>query len=230
MDAPNQDINLNSPNKGLPGNMTDVPVNTPASGDGIGVLSEAETEELRSELAKVEDEIATLRQVLVAKEKHASDIKRKLGLTPFTELKQNLSKSWQDVQASNAYKGASEKVEDLNKTITQSEVYKKTQATLSTAGSKTSSAISSVGSALSKTLGEIKSHPFSQSFSSYSIRHSISMPAMRESPTFKSFEESVGNLKAKVIGNENNSKDGYHTPTASSPTTEEKLSQDNAPF
>ncbi|XP_043566371.1 tpd52 like 2b isoform X3 [Chiloscyllium plagiosum] len=210
MDAPNQDINLNSPNKGLPGNMTDVPVNTPASGDGIGVLSEAETEELRSELAKVEDEIATLRQVLVAKEKHASDIKRKLGLTPFTELKQNLSKSWQDVQASNAYK--------------------KTQATLSTAGSKTSSAISSVGSALSKTLGEIKSHPFSQSFSSYSIRHSISMPAMRESPTFKSFEESVGNLKAKVIGNENNSKDGYHTPTASSPTTEEKLSQDNAPF
>ncbi|XP_048405887.1 tpd52 like 2b isoform X2 [Stegostoma tigrinum] len=201
MDAPDQDINLTSPNKGLPGNMTDVPVDTPASGDGVVVLSEAETEELRSELCKVEDEIATLRQVLVAKEKHASEIKRKLGLTPFTELKQNLSKSWQDVQASNAYK--------------------KTHATLSTAGSKTSSAISSVGSALSKTLGEINS---------YSIRHSISMPAMRESPTFKSFEESVGNLKAKVIGNENNSKAGYHTPTASSPTAEENLSQDNAPF
>ncbi|XP_067904429.1 tumor protein D54-like isoform X7 [Heterodontus francisci] len=120
----------------LPGNMTDVPVDTPASGDGVGVLSEAETEELKSELSKVEDEIATLRQVLVAKEKHASEIKRKLGLTPFSELKQNLSKSWQDVQASNAYK--------------------KTQATLSTAGSKTSNAISSVGSVLSKTLGEIK--------------------------------------------------------------------------
>ncbi|XP_067904426.1 tumor protein D54-like isoform X4 [Heterodontus francisci] len=191
----------------LPGNMTDVPVDTPASGDGVGVLSEAETEELKSELSKVEDEIATLRQVLVAKEKHASEIKRKLGLTPFSELKQNLSKSWQDVQASNAYKGASEKVEDLNKTITQSEVYKKTQATLSTAGSKTSNAISSVGSVLSKTLGEIK-----------------------ESPTFKSFEESVGNLKAKVIGNESNSRDGYHTPTASSPSAEAKLPQDNAPF
>ncbi|XP_078092720.1 tpd52 like 2b isoform X9 [Mustelus asterias] len=136
MDAPNQDINLNSPNKGLPGNMTDVPVDTPASGDGVSMLSEAETEELKSELTKVEDEIATLRQVLVAKERHAAEIKRKLGLTPFTELKQNLSKSWQDVQASNAYK--------------------KTQATLSTAGNKTTSAISSVGSALSRTLGEIK--------------------------------------------------------------------------
>ncbi|XP_072917933.1 tpd52 like 2b isoform X7 [Hemitrygon akajei] len=201
MDAPNQDINLNSPNKGLPENMTDVPVDTPAGGDGLGVLSEVETEELKSELSKVEEEIATLRQVLAAKEKHASEIKRKLGLTPFNELKQNLTKSWQDVQASNAYK--------------------KTQATLSTAGSKTSSAISSVGSVLSRTLGEINS---------YSIRHSISMPAMRESPTFKSFEESVGNLKAKVIGNENNVKDGYHTPSATSPSTEEKLPQDNAPF
>ncbi|XP_032897263.1 tumor protein D54 isoform X7 [Amblyraja radiata] len=210
MDAPSQDINLNSPNKGLPEHMIDVPVDTPAGGDGVGVLSEVETEELKSELIKVEDEIATLRQVLAAKEKHAAEIKRKLGLTTFNELKQNLSKGWQDVQASNAYK--------------------KTSATLSTAGSKTSSAISSVGSVLSRTLGEIKSHPFSQSFSSYSIRHSISMPAMRESPTFKSFEESVGNLKAKVIGNENNAKDGYQSPTATSPTAEEKLPQDSAPF
>ncbi|XP_072097409.1 tpd52 like 2b isoform X2 [Mobula birostris] len=198
---------MDAPNQGLPENMTDVPVDTPAGGDGLGVLSEVETEELKCELSKVEDEIATLRQVLAAKEKHASEIKRKLGLTPFNELKQNLTKSWQDVQASNAYKGTSEKVEDLNKKITQSEVYKKTQATLSTAGSKTSSAISSVGSVLSRTLGEIK-----------------------ESPTFKSFEESVGNLKAKVIGNENNVKDGYHTPSATSPSTEEKLPQDNAPF
>lgn len=52
--------------------------------------------------AQVEDEIATLRQVLAAKEKHAAEIKRKLGLTTFNELKQNLSKGWQDVQASNA--------------------------------------------------------------------------------------------------------------------------------
>ncbi|XP_069739976.1 tpd52 like 2b isoform X2 [Narcine bancroftii] len=221
---------MDAPNQGLPENMTDVPVDTPAGGDGVGVLSEVEAEELKNDLSKVEDEIATLRQVLAAKEKHASEIKRKLGLTPFNELKQNLTKSWQDVQASNAYKGASEKVEDLNMTITQSEVYKKTQATLSTAGTKTSSVISSVGTVLSRTLGEIKSHPFSQSFSSYSIRHSISMPAMRESPTFKSFEESVGNLKAKVIKNENHAKDDYHTPTAPSPSTEEKPPQDNAPF
>ncbi|XP_029779155.1 tumor protein D52 [Suricata suricatta] len=33
-----------------------------------------------------------------------------------------------------------------------------------------------------------------------SIQHSISMPAMRNSPTFKSFEEKVENLKSKVGG------------------------------
>uniref|UniRef100_A0A3Q2ZV69 Tpd52 like 2a n=1 Tax=Kryptolebias marmoratus TaxID=37003 RepID=A0A3Q2ZV69_KRYMA len=51
----------------------------------------------------VEEEINTLRQVLSAKERHASDLKRKLGLSPLNEIKQNLTKSWQDVQTSNAY-------------------------------------------------------------------------------------------------------------------------------
>lgn len=52
---------------------------------------------------QVEEEINTLRQVLSAKEKHATELKRKLGLRPFNELRQNLTKSWQEVQTSNAY-------------------------------------------------------------------------------------------------------------------------------
>lgn len=50
---------------------------------------------------QVEEEINTLRQVLSAKERHASELKRKLGLNPLTEFKQNISKSWQEVQTSN---------------------------------------------------------------------------------------------------------------------------------
>jgi len=53
-------------------------------------------------LSKVEEEIGTLRQVLAAKERHCGELKRKLGLTPLDGLKQNLSKSWHDVQVSNA--------------------------------------------------------------------------------------------------------------------------------
>ncbi|TRZ02567.1 hypothetical protein DNTS_018276 [Danionella cerebrum] len=65
-------------------------------------LTEEEAEEMQMELIKVEDEIETLRQVLVAKEKHAAELKRRLGISPLSEIKQNISKGWQDVQCSSA--------------------------------------------------------------------------------------------------------------------------------
>ncbi|XP_071205408.1 tumor protein D54-like isoform X7 [Salvelinus alpinus] len=208
------DINLNSPNKGLgPAGGADPLTDVPVEGGAMGVssintlppgLTEEEAEEIRSELVKVEEEISTLRQVLLAKEKHSAELKRKLGLSPLNELKQNLTKGWQDVQTSNAYK--------------------KTQETLSVAGQKTTAAFSTMGTALSRKLGDMRALPFSNSFSSnYSIRHSISMPAMRNSPTFKSFEDKVGNMKYKVVGARGNG-EAVQSPTDTNPV------QDNAPF
>ncbi|NXW62006.1 TPD54 protein, partial [Eurystomus gularis] len=214
------DINLNSPNKGLLSDaMTDVPVDSAASARTSAPegLTLAEEEELRSELAKVEEEIGTLRQVLAAKERHCGELKRKLGLTPLDGLKQNLSKSWHDVQVSNAYVKTSEKLGEWNDKVTQSDFYKKTQETLSQAGQKTSAALSNVGSVISRKLGDM---------SSYSIRHSISMPAMRNSATFKSFEDRVGTIKSRVVGSRENSTEGLHSPSGAG----DKPPQDNAPF
>ncbi|XP_023996849.1 tumor protein D54 isoform X6 [Salvelinus sp. IW2-2015] len=202
MDPVGQDINLNSPNKGLgPAGGVDSLTGVSVEGGAMGVaavntlppgLTEEEAEELYSELTKVEEEISTLRQVLLAKEKHSADLKRKLGLSPLNELKQNLTKGWQDVQTSNAYLTASATLDD----IAQSEAYKKTSETLSVAGQKTTAALSTMGTALSRKLGDMRALPFSNSFgSNYSIRQSISMPTMRNSPTFKSFEDKVGNIK-----------------------------------
>ncbi|XP_041433735.1 tumor protein D52-like 2 S homeolog isoform X4 [Xenopus laevis] len=204
MEPSGQDINLNSPNKGLLTDyVADVPVAptgglVPADAAGMAVLpeglTEAEAEELRSELLKVEEEINTLRQVLAAKERHSTELKRKLGQTPLNQLKMNLSKSLQEVQMSNAYK--------------------KTHETLSQAGQKTSAALSNVGTAITRRLGDM---------SSYSIRHSISMPAMRNSPTFKSFEERVGSLKSRVsLGGGESDSSNLHSP--------DNKSQDSAPF
>ncbi|KAG8567134.1 hypothetical protein GDO81_013512 [Engystomops pustulosus] len=182
--------------------MTDVPVGpagtrVPADAAGGALpegMTEAEAEELRCELLKVEEEILTLRQVLAAKDRHAAELKRKLGQTPLNQLKLNLSKSLHEVQMSNAYK--------------------KTQETLSTAGQKTTAALSTMGTAISRRLGDM---------SSYSIRHSISMPAMRNSATFKSFEERVVNLKPRVSTNgEENGSQNLHSP--------DNKSQDSAPF
>ncbi|XP_041655775.1 tpd52 like 2b isoform X3 [Cheilinus undulatus] len=226
MDPASQDINLNSPNKGLgvdhSDSLSDVPVEGAVGNSANPLppgLTEEEAEELRIELTKVEEEINTLRQVLSAKERHATELKRKLGLSPLNELRQNLTKSWQDVQTSNAYLSASATLDD----ITRSEAYKKTQETLSQAGQKTSAALTTVGTAISRKLGDMRALPFSNSFSSnYSIRHSISMPAMRNSPTFKSFEDKMGNLKYKVVGPRGNGE--AVTPTDTTPT------QENPPF
>ncbi|KAM4571400.1 tpd52 like 2b isoform 2-T2 [Fundulus diaphanus] len=246
MDPASQDINLNSPNKGLnvdrSDNLADVQVEGAAGSPAHPLppgLTVEEAEELHIELIKVEEEINTLRQVLSAKERHASELKRKLGLSPLNELKQNITKSWQDVQTSQAYVRTSEKLGEWNERVTssdlyqsasatlediaQSEAYKKTQETLSEAGQKTSAAFNTLGTAISRRLGDMRALPFSNSFSNYSIRHSISMPAMRNSPTFKSFEDKVGNLKHKVVGPRGNG-DTVSSPTDTTPT------QENPPF
>lgn len=119
------------------------------------VLTEQEQAELHSELQKVEDEIQTLSQVLAAKEKQVVEIKRKLGITPLNELKQNLSKGWHDVTTSTAYK--------------------KTSETLSQVGQKATTAFSSVGTAITRKLEDV-----------------------RNTPSFKSFEEKVETLKTKM--------------------------------
>ncbi|KAM3923564.1 tumor protein D54 isoform 8-T8 [Leptodactylus fuscus] len=209
MDPGGQDINLNSPNKGLLSDtMTDVPVGpagtrVPADAAG-GVLpegmTEAEAEELRTELFKVEEEILTLRQVLAAKEHHAADIKKRLGQTPLHQLKLNLSKSLHEVQMSNAYVKTSEKLGEWNEKVQQSDVYKKTQETLSTASQKTTAALSTMGTAITRKLGD-----------------------MRNSATFKSFEERVVNLKPRVsTSGEENGSQNLHSP--------DNKSQDSAPF
>ncbi|XP_056897252.1 tpd52 like 2b isoform X2 [Takifugu flavidus] len=226
MDPASQDINLNSPNKGFmvdhSESLSDVPV-----GGAVGnaaaplapALMEEEAEELRCELSKVEEEINTLRQVLSAKERHASELKRKLGLSPLNELKQNLSKGWQEVQTSNVYLSASATLDE----IAHSDVYKKTQETFSQAGQKTSAALSTVSDVVTRKLGDMRALPFSNSFSSYSIRHSISMPAMRSSAAFKTFEDKMENLKHKVVGPRENG-DATNSPTEPTPT------QENPPF
>ncbi|XP_023829761.1 tumor protein D53 isoform X3 [Salvelinus sp. IW2-2015] len=139
-------------------------------------MTDEEREGILSELTKLEEEISTLRQVLASKEKHHSELKAKLGITPLSEFKQNFNKSWYDMQTSTAYK--------------------KTSETLSTAGQKTSAAFTTLGTAISRKFGDM----------SYSIRHSMSMPALRNSPSFKSFEEkvecTVSNIKQTKVGSQ----------------------------
>uniref|UniRef100_A0A672IK65 Tpd52 like 2a n=1 Tax=Salarias fasciatus TaxID=181472 RepID=A0A672IK65_SALFA len=141
------------------------------NGHSPGGLSDEDVDSLRFELAKIEDEIHTLRQALLTKERYASEIRRQLGLGPLGNIKQNLTKGWQDVQTSAPYLTAAATLDD----ISHSSVYVRTRESLSQAGQVTSAALSSMGVAITRRLGE-----------------------MRPSSTFRSFEEMVGNMKVGV--------------------------------
>ncbi|KAM9855461.1 tumor protein D54-like [Aulostomus maculatus] len=157
-------------------------------------LTEEDKENLRVELAKMEDEIQTLRQVVLAKEKYAADIRRQLGMSPLSNIKQNLSKGWHEVQTSSPYITASATLEDLS----NSNVYIRTREGLSHAGHVTSSAFSNVGVAITRRLAEMRALPLPSP--PRTLSHTISVPTMRHSSTFKSFEDMVDNVKEKVTG------------------------------
>uniref|UniRef100_A0A671U4S5 Tumor protein D52 n=1 Tax=Sparus aurata TaxID=8175 RepID=A0A671U4S5_SPAAU len=158
-------------------------------------MTDEERRELQEELVKVEDEVQTLTQVLAAKEKQLADIKRKLGITTLNELKQNISKTWQDVTTSSAYRRTSE--------------------TLSQASLKATAAFSNVGSAISKKLEDV---------SVRSVPHSASMPVLRKAQTFKSIEERVETLKTKISPSPSTTNPG-NLDEGSLTTTESLLSQ-----
>ncbi|XP_073712394.1 tumor protein D53 isoform X3 [Misgurnus anguillicaudatus] len=116
-------------------------------------MTDEEREELMNELTKVEEEIATLKQVLASKEKHCLELRETLGLTPLSELRHNFSKSWHDMQTSTAYK--------------------KTSESLTTAGQKTSAAFSNLGTAISRRFEDMRLHSIGNSPSFRSFEEKV---------------------------------------------------------
>jgi len=81
-------------------------------------LSDEEKEHLREELKKTDDEIATLRQVLTARLKYSNEIKRKLGVTPWTEVQQDFAQGFKTVKESQAVHRTAEGLQQASKAVT----------------------------------------------------------------------------------------------------------------
>ncbi|XP_042243163.1 uncharacterized protein LOC121880144 isoform X7 [Homarus americanus] len=146
---------------------------TPDSGvhDTFNALSpeeqEKQREEWKAELTKTEEEIQTLRQVLGSKVKLAQDLKRRLGITVWREFTEDFNNSMKTVRESQTYRRMSGAFSDLGDAIYQQPVYQKTAGAMSAVGEKTSSLFGGIGA----KFGQLK-----------------------ETPTFKSFEERVGGV------------------------------------
>ncbi|CAI9719556.1 Hypothetical predicted protein [Octopus vulgaris] len=100
------------------------------------VDKERQEKEWQEELSKIDGEILTLRQVLTAKVRRATELKRKLGITPLQEFKQDIQSGFQQLRDSGTYQ--------------------KTSAAMKTASEKTTSAISVLGASVSKKFDEMR--------------------------------------------------------------------------
>ncbi|KXJ79477.1 hypothetical protein RP20_CCG000829 [Aedes albopictus] len=140
---------------------------------------EAQRAEWSQELARVEEEITTLRTVLQSKIRHSSELKRKLGITVWKEITDDVSQGLKNVKESNVYQTVETKVGEITTAVTSAPIYQKTETALKTTAGKTTSVLGGITSKMTQKISE-----------------------MKQSDSFRSFEERVGsayeNVKSKV--------------------------------
>jgi len=136
---------------------------------------------MKEELEKVESEIHMLRQVLGSKVRHATELKRQLGITPFQELKSDITAGLNHIKASDSYQ--------------------KTNAVLKTGVDKTSSVFSSVGQVMSKKMGDLKnSNAFKSMDEKVSATYSTVKAKVTGSRSSQDIDEAFANAQISEEG------------------------------
>ncbi|XP_018796078.1 PREDICTED: tumor protein D52 isoform X4 [Bactrocera latifrons] len=172
------------------------PVASVASADiaaEFAALTAEEQEKQRAEwsqeLARVEEEINTLRTVLASKTRHASDLKRKLGITMWKEITDDMSQGLKNVK--------------------ESSVFQRTESVLKSTSEKTASVFGSITIGITSKLSQMKNSDSMRSIeekvgSAYeNVKTRVSTS---RSGSINSFPDAL---------NENNSSSGLNSPTES---------------
>ncbi|XP_017837359.1 tumor protein D52 isoform X11 [Drosophila busckii] len=144
--------------------------------------------EWSQELARVEEEINTLRTVLASKTRHASDLKRKLGITVWKEL-----------------------TDDVNqgvKNLKESHVFQRTESVLKTTGEKTASVFSTITGGITSKLSQMKNSDSMRSIEASvgSAYENVKTKVTSRSGSVSSFPDAL---------DENNTSSGMNSPTDS---------------
>ncbi|KAL7737308.1 hypothetical protein ACLKA6_012926 [Drosophila palustris] len=178
----------------------------------FAVLTQEEKEQRRAEwsqeLARVDEEINTLRTVLASKTRHASDLRRKLGITVWKELTDDVNQGVKNIKESHVYQSMEQSVGNISKAVHEAPLFQRTESVLKSTGEKTASLFGGLTSGITSKLSQ-----------------------MKNSDSMRSIEASVGsayeNVKTKVTSrsgsvssfpdalDENNTSSGLNSPTDS---------------
>jgi hypothetical protein len=132
-------------------------------------------EEYKEELAKIQEDIATLRLVLNDKLKRENELKTLLGVSFVDEIKQDFSEGLNQIKSFTAIQKASQSFSDLTTSISQTNAYQRTTAGLKSATQAVTPAFASIGGTMKNSLSNL-----------------------RNSTVFKSFETGISSTTARL--------------------------------
>ncbi|XP_022821695.1 tumor protein D53 homolog isoform X2 [Spodoptera litura] len=154
--------------------------------DELAGLTPEQAEQLRAEwsreLARVEDEIATLRTVLQSKIRQSSELKRKLGITVWKEITEDVNQGLKNVK--------------------ESQVYQKTESVIKSTAEKTTSIIGGITAGMSTKIGQMRN---SESFRSIEERvgtayENVKGKVSSRSNSTQSFDEALRDASRTASG------------------------------
>ncbi|CAL8074021.1 unnamed protein product [Orchesella dallaii] len=188
--------------------------------------------EWQGELTQVEDEISTLRQVLNSKLSRAHALKKKLGITAWSEITQDMGQGIKNVRDSTAVQKIEETLGSVTTAVTAAPLYQKTESAIKATAEKTTSLFGGIGSAVSQKIGALKN---TESFRSMEERVTGAVSAVKvktrmggsRSGSVQSFDEALREATANQAAAAGaNNPDGSNrpngTPTATTPSVEDK--------
>ncbi|XP_020897281.2 tumor protein D54 isoform X1 [Exaiptasia diaphana] len=163
---------------------------------------EARKEEIRAKIQTIEEEVITLRQALNRKENQLAALKKELGITAWSQIREGIGNTYQGVQQSQIYQKTSESLKNVNEKIVHSEAYNKlsqgasvTKGALVDAGGKTVTVVKSAGSATAKKLGEIRDSTMFQSLESKVLSASATIKEKMIGPKPENCDEALESVK-----------------------------------
>jgi len=186
---------------------------------------EAARQEWQAELNQVEEEIQTLRQVLTAKTRRAHELKRKLGVTAWTEFTGDVGQGIKNVRESTAVHKIEETFTELGTAVTQAPLYQKTESAIKATAEKTTSLLGGIGSAMSQKIGALKN---TESFRSMEERVSSAVSSVKtkmggsRSGSVQSFDEALREATANQGNPEGVTKPNGTPNPVTTPVAEDK--------
>ncbi|XP_053964541.1 uncharacterized protein LOC128867394 isoform X1 [Anastrepha ludens] len=179
--------------------------------------------EWSQELARVEEEINTLRTVLASKTRHASDLKRKLGITMWKEITDDMNQGLKNVKESSVFQSVEQSVGNLTKAVHDAPIFQRTESVLKSTTEKTASVFGSITSGITSKFSQMKNSESMRSIEekvgsayenvkvSYEHNNFLCQPHATRVSTSRS--GSINSFPDAL--NENNSSSGLNSPTDS---------------